>query len=136
MIRVDCEESSFQVYTPFGQGMHNGQSFLFMGCIVPLRWVHFLRCECHRLGSLALVLHEYGTHSKVRCVSGDLKREFWIGNDQHWCFSHLFLEFFHSLGTEWGPGVGSIFMGEVCQWGHKLGVVQDELSIVIAETQE
>ena len=71
MISVYSKVPSFEVNSPFLEGMHNSQGLLFMSCIVSFILIHLAGGECHRLWSIALILGEDSSNSIIRGISGN-----------------------------------------------------------------
>src|SRR5215203_1174290 len=134
MVSVDDEMSSLQINPTFAEGVHDGKGFLFMGSIVEFIDIHLVRSESDWLRLLALVLHEYGANSEVRCIGGHCEWKFRVRNAQNRSFCHASLQLFEGFCSSWCPKEGSVLVSEICQWCGNLGVAFDEPSIVIAET--
>jgi hypothetical protein len=134
MVGVDDEVSPLQIHTPFAEGMHDGEGFFLMSSIVKFVDIHLAGCKSNRLGSLALVLHEYSSNSKVRSIGGYCKWEFRVRDTEYRSFSHTLLEFLKRFGSARSPKKRDIFVGEIGQGCSNLGVAFDEPSVVVAET--
>src|SRR4051812_4495756 len=108
MVGVQCEWAALEVDSPSLKSMDDGKEFLFICGVIIFSWVHFPRCECNRLESVALILLENCTNSKARCISGDDKGECRVWDAENWSASEGGLEGVKgSLGLS-GPGVWGI----------------------------
>jgi hypothetical protein len=136
MVSVDDEMSPLQIHSPFDEGMHDGEGLFLMGSIVSFMGVHLAGGECNRLGSLAFVLHEDCSYSKVRCIGGDSEGEFWVRNAEDGGFSHASFQVFKGFCGLRCPEEGGVLVGEVGEWCSNLGISLDESSIVVAEAEE
>jgi hypothetical protein len=136
MVSVDDEMSPLQIHSPFDEGMHDGQGLFLVGSIVSFVGVHLARGECDRLGSLALVLHEDISYSKVRGIGGDSERKFWVRDAEDRSFGHAFLQVFEGFGGLRCPKEGGILVGEVSEGCGNLGISFDESLVVVAEAEE
>ena len=136
MVSEDNKVSPLQIHMPFAEGMHDGEGFFLVSGVVEFMNIHLAGSESNRLGSLALVLHKYGTNSEVRGIRGHCEGKFGVRDAEDGGFCHMFLEFLEGFSSVGSPKEGNIFVCEISQWCSNLGITFDEPSIIIAETQE
>ena len=114
MVGKNDKVSPLQIHPPFTEGMHDGEGLFLMGSVVEFMDVHLAGGESNRLGSLALVLHEYGTDSKIGSIRGHCERKFRVRDAEYRGFCHTLLEFLEGFSGVGSPKKGDIFVHEVC----------------------
>src|SRR4051812_6167571 len=129
MVGENGEWAAFEVDLPFLECVDDGQHLLLVSGIVTFGRVHFPRDECDRLGSMALVLGEHSTESKVGSISGDHEGECRVRDAEDGGLGHKGLEFLKGFLCAVGPGVGGILVGEVSEGGGDSRVVRNKTMV-------
>src|SRR4051794_17901298 len=71
MVSEDGEGATFEVDSPFLEGVDDGKHFFLMCGVVPFSRVHLPGNESNRLWPMALVLGEHSAKGEVRGISGN-----------------------------------------------------------------